>query len=264
MNGNWPVRLAWIGGLIGLCVALIAFAPARWLASGVTSATNGQLQLLNARGTVWNGQADVVFTGGEGSRTQTALPQGMLWQLAPTLVSGRPAAALRLEAPCCTPAPMDLTFVPRLGGAELRIAKSTSLWPAELLAGLGTPWNTLRVEGQLALQTEGMTLRWDQGRTSLQGEATVEALEVASRLSTLRPLGSYRMTMRAEADGNTTTLDLHTLGGALKLEGAGSWVGGRLRFQGTAEAEAGAETALGNLLNIMGRRQGSRSLLSFG
>lgn len=264
MNGVWPVRLAWIGGLLGLFVALIVFAPARWLASSVTSATNGQLQLLNARGTVWNGQADVVFTGGEGSRTQTALPQGMLWRLAPTLVAGRPAAALRLEAPCCTPEPMDLTLIPRLGGAELRIAKSTSLWPAELLAGLGTPWNTLRVEGQLALHTDGMTLRWDQGRTSLQGEASVEALDVASRLSTLRPLGSYRMTMRAEADGNTTTLDLQTLSGALKLQGVGSWVGGRLRFQGAAEAEPGAENALGNLLNIMGRRQGPRSLLSIG
>ena len=264
MNGNWPVRLAWIGGLLGLLVALITFAPARWLASSVTSATQGQLQLLNARGTVWNGQADVVFTGGDGSRTQTALPQGIQWQLAPRWASGVPSAGLQLMAPCCTPEPINLTFIPRFGGAELRIAQSTSLWPAELLSGLGTPWNTLRVEGQLALQTDGMVLRWDEGRTTLHGEAAIEALDVASRLSTLRPLGSYRMTMRAEADGNTTTLDLQTLSGALKLQGAGSWVGGRLRFQGDAEAAPDAEAALGNLLNIMGRRQGSRSLLSIG
>ena len=264
MNGNWPIRLAWIGGLLGLLFAVIVFAPARWLASGVTSATQGQLQLVNARGTVWNGQADLVLTGGEGSRTQTALPQGLQWQLAPRLVSGSPAMALRLMAPCCTPEPLAMTLIPRLGGAELRVASSTTLWPAELLIGLGTPWNTLRVEGQLALQTGGLTLRWDQGRASMQGEAAIDALDVASRLSTLRPLGSYRMTMRAAADGNTTTLNLETLSGALKLQGAGRWVGGRLRFEGVAEAAPEAEAALGNLLNIMGRRQGPRSLLNIG
>lgn len=264
MNGNWPIRLAWIGGLLGLLVAIVVFAPARWLANGVTSTTQGQLQLVNARGTVWNGQADLVLTGGEGSRSQTALPQGVQWRLSPRLASGSPALALRLMAPCCTPEPMDITLIPRLGGAEVRIASSTSLWPAELLSGLGTPWNTLRMEGQLALQTAGLSLRWDEGRTSLHGEAAVEALDLASRLSTLRPLGSYRMTMRADADGNTTTLDLQTLSGALKLQGAGRWVGGRLRFEGVAEAAPEAEAALGNLLNIMGRRQGPRSLLNIG
>lgn len=264
MNGVWPARLAWICGLLGLLAALVVFAPARWLANGVTSAMQGQLQLVNARGTVWNGQADMVFTGGEGSRTQTALPQGLQWRLAPRLVLGAPAMALRLTAPCCTPEPIAVTLIPRLGGAEMRIASSTSSWPAELLSGLGTPWNTLRMEGRLALQTPGMTLRWDQGRASLQGEAAIEALDLASRLSTLRPLGSYRMTMRADAQGNTTTLDLQTLSGALRLQGAGQWVGGRLRFEGVAEAAPEAEAALGNLLNIMGRRQGPRSLLNIG
>lgn len=264
MNGNWPLRLAWIGGLLGLLAALIAFAPARWLANGVTSATQGQLQMVNARGTVWNGQADMVFTGGEGSRTQTALPQGLQWRLAPRVVSGSPAVSLRLTAPCCTPEPIAITLIPRFGGAEMRVASSISHWPAELLSGLGTPWNTLRMEGRLALQTPGMTVRWDQGRASLQGEAAVEALDLASRLSTLRPLGSYRMTMRADADGNTTTLDLQTLNGALKLQGAGRWVGGRLRFEGVAEAAPEAEAALGNLLNIMGRREGPRSRLNIG
>jgi general secretion pathway protein N len=264
LNGNWPVRLAWLGGLVGLLAALIVFAPARWLANSVTSATNGQLQLVNARGTVWDGQADLVLTGGEGSRTKTGLPQGVRWQLAPRLVSASPAMLLRLLAPCCTPEPMAITLIPRLGGAEVRIASSTSLWPAELLSGLGTPWNTLRVEGQLALQTKGLTLRWDAGRTSLQGEAAIEALDLASRLSTIRPLGSYRMSVRADADGNTTTLDLQTLSGTLQLQGTGRWVGGRLRFQGVAEAAPDAEAALGNLLNIMGRRQGPRSLLNIG
>ncbi|MDP3253160.1 MAG: type II secretion system protein N [Hydrogenophaga sp.] len=257
-------RLAWIGGLVGLLAALLLFAPARWLADRVGVATSGQLQLVNARGTVWNGQADLVFTGGEGSRTETALPQGLQWRLRPTLASGTPALSLRLTAPCCTPEPMALTLVPRLGGGELRFAGNSSRWPAELLTGLGTPWNTLRMEGQLVLQTPGLTLRFDEGRATLQGEAAIDAVDLVSRLSTLRPLGSYRLSLRADAEGNTTTLDLATLRGALQLQGSGQWVGGRLRFQGVAEAAPDSEAALANLLNIVGRRQGSRSLLTIG
>ena len=42
------------------------------------------------------------------------------------------------------------------------------------------------------------------------------------------------------------------------------WQNQRLRFTGEASAEAGTEAALANLLNIIGRRDGSRSLLSLG
>lgn len=264
MNARWPSRLAWTGAVLGLLSALLVFAPARWLASYINAATADQLQLVNARGTVWRGQADLMFTGGQGSQTRTTLPQGVQWRISPTLVSGLPAMALRLMAPCCTDQPVELTARPRLGGAEVRLAAFSSRWPAELLTGLGTPWNTLRMEGQLSTQTEGLTLRWDSGRASMQGVLAVEAQDMASRLSTLRPLGSYRMDVRAEADGNTTTLALKTLSGRLQLQGQGQWVGGRLRFQGVAEAAPDSEPALNNLLNIIGRRQGPRSLLNIG
>ncbi|PZO10290.1 MAG: general secretion pathway protein GspN, partial [Burkholderiales bacterium] len=221
MSARWPSRLAWLGALLGLFAALLLFAPAHWLAQSITSATGGQLQLVNARGTVWRGQADVLLTGGQGSQTQTSLPQGLQWRLSPTLVAGVPAMALQLSAPCCTPQPMALTLSPRFGGGELRLAASISRWPADLLTGLGTPWNTLRMQGLLVLQTDGLTLRWDSGRGSLQGALAVEAQDLSSRLSSLRPLGSYRMDVRAEADGNTTTLALQTLSGRLQLQGQG-------------------------------------------
>lgn len=256
--------MAWLGGGLGLLVALLAFAPARWLADGIGSATNGQLQLVNARGTVWQGRADVLFTGGEGSRTLTGLPQGVAWRLRPRLAGAMPAMNVALSAPCCTPAPLDFTVVPRWGGMALSLASFTSRWPAELLSGLGTPWNTLRMEGQLALQSSGLTLRVDRGRANLQGVLTVDALDIASRLSTLRPLGSYRMELRAAPDGHTATLNLNTLSGDLLLQGSGQWVGGRLRFRGEAEAAPGREVALTNLLNIMGKRQGTRSVFSIG
>lgn len=264
MATTWPQRAAWLGALSGFALALLLFAPARWLAQALHSATAGQLQLVNPSGTVWRGQADLLLTGGEGSRSESALPQGIRWQLSPRLVSGAPAVGLLVSAPCCTPMPLSLLLLPRWGGAELRVAASSSQWPADVLVGLGTPWNTLRVEGQLALQTEGLTLRWDQGRANLQGDLLVDAQDVASRLSTLRPLGSYRFELKAAADGHTANLNLSTLRGDLLLQGDGQWVGGRLRFRGEAQAATGREEALTNLLNIMGRRQGPRSVFNIG
>lgn len=264
MTGNpWTRRLAWLGGLCGLLVALLLFAPARWVTDAITEGTGGQLQLVNARGTVWSGQADLLLTGGDGSRSQTALPQGLDWRLAPTWQAG-PAMALRLRAPCCTPQPVAFTLLPQLGGATLAVAAFDSRWPAELLSGLGTPWNTLRLEGALALRSDGLSLQWASGRLLLRGGVGIDALDLASRLSSLRPLGSYRATLQGADDGSTAQLDLQTLRGELLLQGSGQWVGGRLRFAGDAQAAPGSEPALNNLLNIMGRRTGARSVITIG
>jgi general secretion pathway protein N len=88
---------------------------------------------------------------------------------------------------------------------------------------------------------------------------------MSSRLSPLKPVGSYRVQVRGTPQGTATPdLQLSTLQGPLQLKGQGQWVGARLRFSGEASAETGHEAALSNLLNIMGRRQGPRSLLSLG
>ena len=74
-------------------------------------------------------------------------------------------------------------------------------------------------------------------------------------------MGSYRMTLQG---GTQATLRLETLEGSLQLSGDGQWVGGRLRFRGEASAAPEREAALANLLNIIGRRTGARSLIAIG
>ena len=264
MGMGWAHRMAWAALLLGLVLAVVLFAPARWLAKGIESATAGQVQLVNTRGSVWNGQADLLLSGGDGSRSQTVLPSGLSWRMRPALVAGGPGVAVKLLAPCCMSQATGLQLRPRWGGVEVQVAASRSQWPAELLTGLGTPWNTLRMEGQLALQTEGLGLRWAEGRLNMTGALALDALNVASRLSTLRPLGSYRLELQALPDGHSATLALQTLRGDLQMQGSGQWVGGRLRFQGEASAAPGRELTLANLLNIIGRREGTKSLISIG
>jgi general secretion pathway protein N len=129
------------------------------------------------------------------------------------------------------------------------------------MAGLGTPWNTLQIEGDLRLETQGLSVEWSAGRPAVAGRAELVAQRVASRLSTLRPMGSYRITLQG---GTPATLRLDTLEGSLQLSGTGQWVGARLHFRGEARAAPDREAALANLLNIIGRRSGPRSLISIG
>lgn len=263
MSATAIQRLAIAAAVLGALLALALFAPARWLADAIGSASGGQMQLVNARGTVWNGQADLLLTGGEGSRSASALPGGVAWRLRPAWRGG-PALSLGLRAPCCTPQPVQLHLRPGLGETALDVAAFESRWPAGLLTGLGTPWNTLRLEGSLALSSPGLGLTLTSGRARLQGGLDIDAIDLASRLASIRPLGSYRAQLRADADGNTAQLELTTLSGALLLQGRGQWVGGRLRFAGDAQAAPGSELALTNLLNIVGRRDGPRSVITIG
>lgn len=253
-----PWGWAALGAGLGLALALAIFAPARWLAGAVEHASEGRLRLETARGTLWEGSAQVVVTGGSGSRDAAALPSRLSW----TLRVEPSGLGLTLAAECCTPQPLALRLQPRWGGLQVRVADGlASQWPAAVLAGLGTPWNTLELEGDLQLATHGLVLEWVSQRLQVHGSADVSALRMASRLSTLRPMGSYRMTL---AGGATPTLQLRTLEGALQLAGSGQWVGSRLRFTGEAWAEPKREGALSNLLNIIGRRNGARSVITVG
>jgi general secretion pathway protein N len=99
-------------------------------------------------------------------------------------------------------------------------------------------------------------------RASASGELDAQVLDMATRLSTLRPIGSYALQLRSTPE--RSSLELSTLRGDLLLQGQGQWVGGRLRFSGEASASPEREAALANLLNIIGRRQGSRSVIQIG
>ena len=75
------MRWAALGVLLGGLVAGLVFAPASWLASGLSGATGQRLLLADARGTVWHGSAVLVLTGGEGSNDASALPGRLHWTL---------------------------------------------------------------------------------------------------------------------------------------------------------------------------------------
>jgi general secretion pathway protein N len=251
----WVWALA--GALFGLLLATLLNAPARWLTLSLQEASHGRVMLGEARGTVWNGSAQLTLTGGVGSTDAATLPGRLAWQILPSWAG----LQADLQADCCMRQPWRLSLQPRWGGARLALADSVSQWPAKGLTGLGTPWNTVQLEGSLALSTLGLSFEWAAGRLLVAGRAQLDATQISSRLSTLKPMGSYRITVLG---GTTPSLQLETLEGSLHLTGSGQWVGAKLRFDGVASAAAEHQDALANLLNTIGRRDGARSIIKVG
>ncbi|MDB5868789.1 MAG: putative ral secretory pathway transrane protein [Polaromonas sp.] len=258
VSASAPWRWALAGALAGLMLALLAFAPARWLAALVRQASGEHVVLAAPRGGFWQGSAQLVLSGGAGSRDAMALPGQLTWRIRPAWNG----LSVKFNADCCMQQALQLRAMPAgWGGMRLALADSQSQWPAGLLAGLGTPWNTLQAQGQLLASTQGFSAHWLQGRLSLAGRVQLDATQISSRLSTLQPMGSYRLVLRG---GPSSTLELNTLEGSLQLSGQGQWVGQRLHFEGAASAMPGSVDALSNLLNIIGRRNGATAIIKVG
>jgi general secretion pathway protein N len=238
--------------------------------------------LSDARGTIWRGSAVLVLTGGAGSRSASALPGRLNW----TLGLDGAALGLRARQDCCINGELRLRVAPAPGRTRVELVAteaaapaataaapraSTALgqWPASWLVGLGTPWNTLQPTGSLQLSSPGLSLEQVQGRWRFNGRADIDLGNIASRLSALDVLGSYRISLTGDAAGQEgPRLQLSTRSGALQLSGDGQWTANgsavRLRFNGSATAAPGSEEALGGLLNIIGRRQGAISVIAIG
>ena len=87
----------------------------------------------------------------------------------------------------------------------------------------------------------------------MNGTINLAIDNVASRLSPVKPLGSYNLTI--EWNGQQARLLLKTIKGAMLLDGSGALNNGSIQFSGSAQAAAGQEEKLANFLNLLGQRR---------
>lgn len=254
-----PWRWAVLGTALGLLAATTVFAPAAWLGSALALASEGRVVLNDPSGTVWHGSGQLVLSGGAGSRDATTLPGRIQWRLKPT-----PSLNLRalVDADCCTTQSVNILVSPHLNGAAVLVQPNQSTWPATLLTGLGAPFNTIDLQASLKFNTQLLKLEWLNQQLKIDGTAALDVLDASTRLSTLRPVGSYRLSFQGAQDTALPSLKLETLSGSLLLSGSGQLAGNRWRFNGEASAASGFEAALNNFLDILGRRVGPRSIIT--
>ena len=100
------------------------------------------------------------------------------------------------------------------------------------------------------------------GKFAVNGVLTLQMKDIASRLSPLKPLGAYQL--RIDWRGEQAQLTLKTDKGPMLLKGSGILANGHLQFSGTAEASAGQEEKLANLLSLLGQRrqQGGKNVIA--
>lgn len=253
-------RFAASGALLALVWVLLTQWPAAWVASLVQMFSGGRVLLLDSRGTLWQGSAHLALTADKHASTASAWSQRLHWQID---VTGLSSVKIRWRTPDQAGAPewvWQLSWQP--SGLELRLSDVDWRLPTAWLAGWGTPWNTVQPEG--VLRIESRQWRWQQNgpKWRMDGQFTLNFLGLATRLSSLHPLGDYRMQVLG---GDSPQISLETLSGPLRMAGQGQWQQGRLVFEGEAWAEqASDEIALSNLLSVLGTRKGPRAILKVG
>ncbi|NBX56615.1 MAG: type II secretion system protein N [Betaproteobacteria bacterium] len=246
------------GVWLGIWLGVVVFAPARWLALGVDAASQGRVQLRDAQGTLWRGHAQWVLTSGPGGQDALALPERLHWRLAP---QWHASLVLRLQVAGSTPEPIELSLTPSLQGLQLRLTSAHSVWPAQWLSGLGAPWNTMNLTGQMHLRSQGLLWTWQGWRGQLSGQAQLDLIDMASALSTVQPLGSYSLQLQG---GEVPTVLLKTQQGKLRLQGSGVWQPQGFRFEGLARSDSDNDSALRTLLGVLGQRNGNTTVLRWG
>jgi general secretion pathway protein N len=257
--------LRWIlyalAGLLAIVATTIASAPARFVDLALDRGTLGRVRLAESDGTIWRGEGRVVLVdpgaasgAGSGAALQgVAIPGRVRWDVSPwPLLAGLVDASVSLDGMA---APV------RLQGslAELQVGGGSLALPSVALGRLGSPWNSIRPAGALALRWEPLAIRNGQ----VWGRASIELRDAASAMTPVNPLGSYRVDI--DSQGAQAGLVIETLSGPLRLSGSGSWnARSGLRFEAQASADETDAQRLQSFLGVIGRREGPRTVIRIG
>jgi general secretion pathway protein N len=244
-----------LAAIASIAFTVLMFFPATWLSSMVENQTEGRLTLGDARGTLWRGSA---FIGGAASGNDPVaalLPGRFSWRLSPMVLLGSVDAELENAEALSQP------VVVKGNWRQWLVSPGAILLPAERLAALGAPLNTIQPSGQMRLSWDALRLLRQNGQIEMTGAMNLALNDIGSRLSPVKPLGSYALTL--DWHGSQAPVTLKTIKGPMLLNGSGMFANGRLQFSGTAQAEPGQEDRLGNFLNLLGqrRREGDKDVI---
>ena len=238
--------------LLTFAVVAVAHIPASALAVSLAGRVPG-LVMANSLGTLWQGSAELALQSGPSAAG--VLPGRLNWSLSPTLHGMDVVLDEEVQGTSVS------RFSGTVGWRKAHLNAGQAALPAQLLMGLGAPFNTLRFEG--ALNVEWNALDWVYGAAAPESllSMTVQANQLRSRLSPVAPLGSYILSAAWGPLGGR--IDLETVSGPLMLSGQGTLTQGRLGFDGQATASDDMQPQLIGLLSILGKREGAITRLHY-
>lgn len=220
--------LAW-GGLV-YALALLALLPAAWLSQKIERLSGQRLELREPSGSAWAGSGRLYARAGAGALTDLG---AVRWTSFPAaLLRGKLGADMTLND---APKPIRV----EVGAGSIAVRDLALEVPGKLVAALAPPLQVFGPEGRLTIQSDSLRI---EGETVL-GLATVEWRDIRLARSSNLELGSHVARLRGA--GSRVDIELGTLGGPLRVAGAGSWSPrGGLALSGTAEPRPDAAAGL--------------------
>ncbi len=243
----WRIATWSLAGIISIVLTTLAFFPAAWLGAMVETQSAGRLTLGDAQGSVWRGSAFIAGAANGNEPVTALLPGRFSWRISPMILLGQ--TDIELQNSDVLSQAMHVTG----SWSQWQISPAEILIGAERLSSLGAPLNTIQPSGQMRLSWQPLQLAKQNGSIEMNGTANLAMNDIASRLSPVKPLGSYNLTM--DWNGQQAQMLLKTIKGAMVLNGSGTLSNGRLQFSGTAQAATGQENRLTNFLNLLGQRR---------
>lgn len=222
-------------------VFMVVAAPATMMEWLLPRLSGERLHVQGTHGGFWRGEAaNLLVASIEGNaRPLGAIKWQMLWL---PILRGELAVSLEFAT---TPKVSRGVVALIPGGIRLRDMDVTM--PASTLTEFYPAWKLWQPGGVMELHAEMIGM----GRGGINGVAEAKWQGATSSLSRLNPFGSYQLSIK---DGK---LDLATLSGPLSITGAGVWGAQGVRFEGLAQADAGAKADLQDFMRLFGKEDSS-------
>jgi general secretion pathway protein N len=219
-------------------VATLASLPVSFVASAIDSASQGQVRLEGATGSVWDGrgQVRIALAGG----APLVLPR-VEWSVRPwRLLLAELAADVRIGG-------SDIVgkgvVAVRPGGFFLRDAEATL--PASVIADRVVWLRGWNAGGTFEARSADVEIL----RNGIVGAAQLVWRDASA--NRMPQIGSYQAAL--DGDGRETRFRLTTLAGPLQLAGQGAFdAAGAIRVQGTATTDPANRARLAPLLSLFG------------
>lgn len=225
---------------IAFIITLIVAAPATLLARLVEGSSNGQFALANASGTVWQGSATPVIRQRSGNFLAL---EKLHWDIALLpLFTGKIITRMRWDN-----VEQGLPMVATVSLDQIELRNAVIPLQAVVLGELSPMLQPVQLSGKIQIKSDQFTF----SKSGINGNAIADWTNAGSVLSSVNPLGSYRINLAGA--GGQLDVTLMTTSGVLLLEGKGNFTRNQgLKFQATARATADSKGSLDELLRNFG------------
>ncbi len=200
-----------VAGSACYLLALVAMAPAALLDPLLQRASAQRLRLADAHGTLWSGRATVLLTDSAGRRPLT---WPLRWRFLPgALLQGYLACQIELVSGAAA-----VSIALHHDRIEIRNAEIDA--PAAVLGSLLPALAQFEFGGTLHLSIASLVWRGDD----LSVAAALRWREASTPQAGIAALGEYYFSYHQLP--KKVELRLHTVAGALRVDGQGSWTTG--------------------------------------